>query len=171
MFSTNRMVDAEPLCRRWRSTSTRTAPTTPPSRITSGTWPFCSRPLTAWQQPSRCWHAPFACSRNSGDRPATNTCTNGPRRYYYRQLLTMQKLAEPEIAARIKAANEGTDKLPPIVLEVGASSQPVQACGGRAVISRSPKLGAAQAVCLFSRPERTDHTASRSSCSGRPGTD
>ena len=36
----------------------------------------------------------------------------------YRQLLTSQKLAEPEIAARIKAASEGTDKLSPIVPEV-----------------------------------------------------
>ena len=36
----------------------------------------------------------------------------------YRQLLTLLKLAEPEIAARIKAAREGTDKLSPIVPEV-----------------------------------------------------
>ena len=36
----------------------------------------------------------------------------------YRGLLTLQKLAEPEIAARIKAAREGTDKLSPIVPEV-----------------------------------------------------
>ena len=36
----------------------------------------------------------------------------------YRQLLALQKLAEPEIAARIKAASEGTDKLSPIVPEV-----------------------------------------------------
>ncbi|MGO9922484.1 MAG: tetratricopeptide repeat protein [Isosphaeraceae bacterium] len=36
----------------------------------------------------------------------------------YRQLLTSQKRAEPEIAARIKAAREGTDKLSPIVPEV-----------------------------------------------------
>ena len=36
----------------------------------------------------------------------------------YRGLLTFQKLAEPEIAARIKAASEGTDKLSPIVPEV-----------------------------------------------------
>jgi len=36
----------------------------------------------------------------------------------YRQLLTMRKLAEPQIAARIKAASEGTDKLAPIVPEV-----------------------------------------------------
>ena len=36
----------------------------------------------------------------------------------YRGLLTLQKLAEPEIAARIKAASEGTDKLSPIVPEV-----------------------------------------------------
>jgi hypothetical protein len=37
----------------------------------------------------------------------------------YDQLLTALKLAEPEIAKRIKAAREGTDKLPPIVSEVG----------------------------------------------------
>jgi len=36
----------------------------------------------------------------------------------YRQLLTSQKLAEPDIAARIKPASEGTDKLSPIVPEV-----------------------------------------------------
>ena len=36
----------------------------------------------------------------------------------YRGLLTSQKLTEPEIAARIKAASEGTDKLSPIVPEV-----------------------------------------------------
>ena len=36
----------------------------------------------------------------------------------YRQLLILQKLAEPEIAARIKAGSEGTDKLTPIVPEV-----------------------------------------------------
>jgi tetratricopeptide (TPR) repeat protein len=36
----------------------------------------------------------------------------------YREVLTLRKLAEPEIAARIKAANEQTDKLSPIVPEV-----------------------------------------------------
>jgi tetratricopeptide (TPR) repeat protein len=36
----------------------------------------------------------------------------------YSQLLTELKLAEPEIARRIKTATEGTDKLPPIVPEV-----------------------------------------------------
>ncbi len=36
----------------------------------------------------------------------------------YRQLLTELKLAVPEIARRIKAATEATDKLPPIVPEV-----------------------------------------------------
>ena len=36
----------------------------------------------------------------------------------YRGLLTLQKLAEPEIAARIKAASEGEEKLSPIVPEV-----------------------------------------------------
>jgi tetratricopeptide (TPR) repeat protein len=36
----------------------------------------------------------------------------------YRDLLTLQKLTEPEIDARIKAACEGTDKLSPNVLEV-----------------------------------------------------
>ena len=36
----------------------------------------------------------------------------------YRSILTKQKLAEPEIAARIKAASEGSDKLSPIVPEV-----------------------------------------------------
>ncbi len=36
----------------------------------------------------------------------------------YRQLLTQHKLAEPEIARRIKAAREGTDKLSPIIPEV-----------------------------------------------------
>ena len=56
-------------------------------------------------------------SRDSSDRPATNTRTCG-RDENYRQLLSMLKLAEPEIAARIKAASEGTDKLSPIVPEV-----------------------------------------------------
>jgi hypothetical protein len=36
----------------------------------------------------------------------------------YRRLLTMLKLSEPEIVARIRAAREGTDKLSPIVPEV-----------------------------------------------------
>jgi tetratricopeptide (TPR) repeat protein len=36
----------------------------------------------------------------------------------YRQLLSILKLSEPEIAVRIKAAREGTDKLSPIVPEV-----------------------------------------------------
>jgi tetratricopeptide (TPR) repeat protein len=36
----------------------------------------------------------------------------------YRGFLTAQKLAEPEIAARIKTASEGTEKLAPIVPEV-----------------------------------------------------
>jgi Tetratricopeptide repeat len=36
----------------------------------------------------------------------------------YRQLLALQKLAEPEIAARIKVASGGTEKLSPMVPEV-----------------------------------------------------
>ncbi len=36
----------------------------------------------------------------------------------YRDLLTVRKLAEPEIAARIKAASEGTDKLSPNLPDV-----------------------------------------------------
>jgi tetratricopeptide (TPR) repeat protein len=52
--------------------------------------------------------------RSTGyEHPYTQAVTG-----YYRDLLTKQKLAEPEIAARIKGASEGTDKLSPIVPEV-----------------------------------------------------
>ena len=117
--ATNRLSEAEPLYRRaWPSTRNRTAPTTPTSRPISTTWRCCSRPRIACAEAEPlmaravCVFSRF--QRSTGhEHPNMRAALEN-----FRRLLTDLKLAEPEIAARIKAAREGTDKLSPIIPEV-----------------------------------------------------
>ena len=58
---------------RWRSTSSRTARTTPTSPSTSTTWRCCSRPRTGWPRPSRSFAARW---RSTSSRTARTTPTS-----------------------------------------------------------------------------------------------
>ena len=93
--ATNRLAEAEPLYRRrWRSTSGRTAPTTPTSRSTSTTWRSCSRPRTGWRRPSRSIAGRW---RSTSGRTAPTTPTSRATSTTWRVLLqATNRLAEAE---------------------------------------------------------------------------
>ena len=57
----------------WRSTSGRTAPTTPTSQPDSTTWRSCSGPRTGWRRPSRCLAVRW---RSTSGRTAPTTPTS-----------------------------------------------------------------------------------------------
>ena len=88
----------------------------------------------------------------------------------YRQLLTVQKLAEPEIAARIKAASEGADKLSPIVPEVERLLGPAKPVADvLSALDRSTRSRASRPSISSGRRNRSPRTSTN--CSGRLGTD
>ena len=112
---------------RWRSTSGRTARTTPTSRSRLNNLAY----VAPGHEPSGGGRAADGPRRSrllaipASDRPRTPAPASRDE-----QLppicSPMLKLSEPEIAARIKAASEGTDKLSPIVPEVERLLGPAQ---------------------------------------------
>ena len=99
--------------------ASRTAPTTPTSRSASTTWRSCSRPRIGWRRPSRSWHAPFASSRDSSDRRATNipnlriVCRKLPPTAH-----RARSWPSPRSPGGSRRRRRGRSKLPPIVPEV-----------------------------------------------------
>ena len=79
----------------------------------------------------------------------------------YRQLLTLRKLSEPEIAASDQIGNRGDRQAISLRPRGGPTTGPGQTGCGRAVVPGSPIQGAEQASHLFPRAKRTNRSASR----------
>jgi hypothetical protein len=119
LHDTNRLAEAEPLCRRALAIAERSfGPDHPDVARDLNNLALLlqatNRLAVAEPLMARAVRVFARIQRSTGhEHPHLRSVTLN-----YRQLLTVQERAEPEIAARIKAASEGTGKLAPIVPEV-----------------------------------------------------